>query len=181
LDYLRFTKKVISVVVLFISSSVLSCAEDDGFIKESNSKESKKVEDTTKTSGDKQESKTDWTNVVDPRLQRSYEEHQREQRLRAQFSKDIARFATLKKKTFDMVALIHKFDLKGPHYDPTKFDELTKWMRIYEKEILIAMDNYDAEAYVFFFEEFAKLTIQRAGMVNPNCDIKDCECRNYKN
>ena len=34
---------------------------------------------------------------------------------------------------------------------------------------------------VFFFEEFAKLTIQRAGMVNPNCDIKDCECRNYKN
>ena len=51
-----------------------------------------------------------------------------------------------------------------------------------KKEILIAMDNYDAEAYVFFLkEEFAKLTIQRAGMVNPNCDIKDCECRNYNN
>ena len=181
MDYLRFTKKVISVVVLFISSSVLSCAEDDGFIKESNSKESKKVEDTTKTSGDKQESKTDWTNVVDPRLQASYEKYEREKRIRAQFSKDIAKFATLKKKTFDMVALIHKFDLKGPHYDPTKFDELTKWMRIYEKEILIAMDNYDAAAYVFFFEEFAKLTIQRAGMINPDCKLKDCECRNYKN
>ena len=109
------------------------------------------------------------------------QQHQREQRLRAQFSKDIAKIATLKKKTFDMVAMIHKFDLRGPHYDPTKFDELTKWMRIYEKEILIAMDNYDAAAYVFFFEEFAKLTIQRAGMINPDCKLKDCECRNYKN
>ena len=87
----------------------------------------------------------------------------------------------MKKKTFELVALIHRFNLKGPHFNPDKFDELTKRMRIYEKEILIAMYNYDAEAYVFFFEEFAKLTIQRAGMVNPNCDIKDCECRNYNN
>ena len=37
---------------------------------------------------------------------------------------------------------------------PDKFDEYTKWMRIYEKEILTATNNYDAQSYVFFFEEF---------------------------
>ena len=174
MDYLKFIQKVISLVLLFISSSVLSCAEDDGFIKDDQS-------DKPTKSVDKKETETDWTDVVDPKLQASYEKHEREKRIRAQFSKDIGRYATLKKKTFDMVAMIHKFDLKGPHYDPQKFDEYTKWMRIYEKEILIAMDNYDAAAYVFFFEEFAKLSIQRAGMINPDCKLKDCECRNYKN
>ena len=155
-----FVRFLIVTYFILLSPLVTSCAEGDGFIKE--------------------EGKT-WMDVVNPKLQASYEEYQRNERERKQFSKDIARFATLKKKTFELVALIHRFNLKGPHFDPDKFDELTKWMRIYEKEILIAMDNYDAEAYVFFFEEFAKLTIQRAGMVNPNCDIKDCECRNYKN
>tara|TARA_E500000331_G_scaffold167733_1_gene162234 strand:+ start:159 stop:632 length:474 start_codon:yes stop_codon:yes gene_type:complete len=157
---LRLVSLTLKVTFLFLSPLVLYCAEGDGFIKE--------------------EGKT-WVDIVDPKLQASYEEYQRNERERKQFSKDIARFATLKKKTFDLVALIHQFNLRGPHFDPTKFDELTKWMRMYEKEILIAMDNYDAEAYVFFFEEFAKLTIRRAGMVNPNCDIKDCECRNYNN
>ena len=77
--------------------------------------------------------------------------------------------------------MIHQYNLKGPHYDPNKFDEYTKWMRTYEKEITIAMDNYDAGAYVFFFEEFVKLTIKRAGIIDPNCKIKDCECKDYKN
>ena len=158
---MRLIKFILTVTfVLFLSPLVLSYAEGDGFIKE--------------------EGKT-WIDIVNPKLQASYEEYQRNERERKQFSNDIARFATLKKKTFELVALIHRFNLKGPHFNPDKFDELTKWMRIYETEILIALDNYDAEAYVFFFEEFAKLSIQRAGIVNPNCDIKDCECRNYNN
>ena len=37
-------------------------------------------------------------------------------------------------------------------------------MKIYEKEIEIARENYDGPAYVFFFEEFVKLTFIRAGV-----------------
>jgi hypothetical protein len=139
---------------------VLYCAKGDGFIKK--------------------ESKT-WIDIVDPKLQASYEAYEKEKRERAKFSKDIARFATLKKSKLNLALLIHQYDLKGPHFDADKFDEYTKWMRTYEKEITIAMDNYDAAAYVFFFEEFVKLTFKRAGMINPNCKIKDCECREYNN
>lgn len=139
---------------------MLYCAKGDGFIKK--------------------ESKT-WIDIVDPKLQASYEAYEKEKRERAKFSKDIARFATLKKSKLNLALLIHQYDLKGPHFDADKFDEYTKWMRTYEKEITIAMDNYDAAAYVFFFEEFVKLTFKRAGMINPNCKIKDCECREYNN
>ena len=37
-------------------------------------------------------------------------------------------------------------------------------MKIYETEIEIARENYDGPAYVFFFEEFVKLTFIRAGV-----------------
>lgn len=144
--------------LLFLSPLVLYCAEGDGFINNGES----------------------WMSIIDPRLQASYEAYEKEKRERAKFSKDIARFATLKKSQLDLAVMVHQYNLKGPHYDPNKFDEYTKWMRTYEKEISIAMDNYDAAAYVFFFEEFVKLTFKRAGMINPNCKIKDCECRDYK-
>ena len=145
--------------ILFLSPLVLFCAEGDGFINKSKS----------------------WIDIVDPRLQASYEAYEKDKRERAKFSKDIARFATLKKTRLNLALMIHQYNLKGPHYDPNKFDEYTKWMRTYEKEITIAMDNYDAGAYVFFFEEFVKLTIKRAGIIDPNCKIKDCECKDYKN
>ena len=138
---------------------MLFCTEGDGFINNNKS----------------------WLNIIDPRLQASYEAYEKDRRERAKFSKDIARFATLKKSKLNLALLIHQYDLKGPHFDADKFDEYTKWMRTYEKEITIAMDNYDAAAYVFFFEEFVKLTFKRAGMINPNCKIKDCECREYNN
>ena len=137
---------------------MLYCAKGDGFIKEDN--------------------KT-WMDNIDPRLQASYEAYQKEKREKAKFSKDIAKLATLTKNKLNLAVMIHQYDLKGPHYDPGKFDEYTKWMRIYEKEISIAMDNYDASAYVFFFEEFVKLTFKRAGIIDPNCKIKKCECRDF--
>lgn len=136
---------------------MLYCTEGDGFISKGES----------------------WVDIIDPRLQASYEAYEKEKRERAKFSKDVAKFATLKKSQLDLALMIHKFNLKGPHFDPDKFDEYTKWMRIYEKEILIATNNYDAQSYVFFFEEFVKLTFKRAGMINPNCKIKDCECKNF--
>ena len=116
--------------ILFLSPLVLFCAEGDGFIKE---------EDKT------------WMDIVDPRLQASYEAYEKDKRERAKFSKDIARFATLKKIKLNLALMIHQYNLKGPHYDPNKFDEYTKWMRIYEKEITIAMDNYDAGCLCFLF------------------------------
>ena len=157
---MRLVSLILKVTFLFLSPLVLYCAKGDGFIKK--------------------ESKT-WIDIVDPKLQASYEAYEKEKRERAKFSKDIARFATLKKSKLNLALLIHQYDLKGPHFDADKFDEYTKWMRTYEKEITIAMDNYDAAAYVFFFEEFVKLTFKRAGMINPNCKIKDCECREYNN
>ena len=138
---------------------MLYCTEGDGFINKDNS----------------------WVDIIDPRLQASYEAYEKEKQERAKFSKNVAKFATIKKSQLDLAVMVHQYNLKGPHFDPDKFDEYTKWMRTYEKEITIAMDNYDAAAYVFFFEEFVKLTFKRAGMINPNCKIKDCECRDYNN
>ena len=149
---------IIVTFISFLSPLVLFCAEGGGFIKE---------DDKT------------WMDVIDPRLQASYEAYEKEQREKADFSKKIARIATLTKNKLNLAVMIHRYDLRGPHFDPSKFDEYTKWMRIYEKETSIAMDNYDADAYVFFFEEFVKLTFIRAGMINPNCKIKDCECRDF--
>lgn len=134
----------------------------------------------TKGDGFKDVDNNTWEDIIDPRLQASYEEYEKNKRETQEFSSRIKKFATLKKNTFNLVSLIHKFNLKGPHYDESKFDDYTKWMRVYEKEISIAIDNKDAEAYVFFFEEFARLTINRAGMIDPNCKIKDCECEKLK-
>ena len=120
-----------------------------------------------------------WQSIIDPRLQASYEAYEKEKRNRAEFSKEIAKFATLKKSKMEMALMIHKFNLTGPPFDPDKLDDYTKWMRIYEKEMLIAPNNYDAQSYVFFFEEFVKLTFERAGMIDPNCKIKDCKCKNF--
>ena len=50
-----------------------------------------------------------------------------------------------------------------------------------EADRAFMLNNLKAVDYVFFFEEFAKLSLERAGVVNPNCKNKDCECRNYKN
>ena len=155
---MRLISLTLKVTFLFLSPLVLYCAKGGGFIKE---------EDKT------------WMDIIDPRLQASYEAYEKDKREKAKFSKDIARLATLTKNKLNLAVMIHQYDLKGPHYDPNKFDEYTKWMRIYEKETSIAMANYDADAYVFFFEEFVKLTFKRAGMVNPNCKIKDCDCRNF--
>lgn len=157
---MRLIRSILKVTfLLFLSPLVLYCTEGDGFICNDES----------------------WMSIIDPRLQASYEAYEKEKRERAKFSKDVARFATLKKSQLDLALMIHKFNLKGPHFDPDKFDEYTKWMRIYEKEILTATNNYDAQSYVFFFEEFVKLTFKRAGMINSNCKIKDCECRTYNN
>ena len=157
---MRLVSLTLKVTFLFLSPLVLYCAKGDGFIKE---------DDKT------------WMDIIDPRLQASYEAYEKDKREKAKFSKDIARLATLTKNKLNLAVMIHQYDLKGPHYDPNKFDEYTKWMRIYEKETSIAMANYDADAYVFFFEEFVKLTFKRAGMINPNCKIKKCECRDFNN
>ena len=100
----------------------------------------------TKGDGFKDVDNNTWEDIIDPRLQASYEEYEKNKREAQEFSSRIKKFATLKKNTFNLVSLIHKFNLKGPHYDESKFDDYTKWMRVYEKEISIAIDNKDAEA-----------------------------------
>ena len=55
----------------------------------------------------KEDDKT-WMDIIDPRLQASYEAYEKDKRERAKFSKDIARFATLKKSQLNLALLIHQ-------------------------------------------------------------------------
>jgi replicative DNA helicase len=127
---------------------VTSCAEGDGFIKAPPPK--------NEFEG--------WQNLINPVLQKSYEEYQKNKLLKEQFQKDIRRYGTLTKDDLNLAMMIHRFDLKRGDVDQYTYNECTKWMKIYETEIEIARKNYDGPAYVFFFEEFVKLTFIRAGV-----------------
>jgi hypothetical protein len=158
--------KLHTFIILLILPVVISGVDDNKTISKSKKTINTAVAET-------------WIANVNPKLQAAYDLYENEQREHARFLKEIASYATLKKKQFNLVAMIHRFDLRGPHFELDKFDEYTKLMRVYENEITIARENYDAAAYVFFFEEFARLSIKRAGIINPTCKIKNCECRNY--
>ena len=44
-----------------------------------------------------------------------------------------------------------------PQPDDTKFDESKRnWVEIFEREIIIAIENQDSEAYRFFMQELVK-------------------------
>ena len=105
-----------------------------------------------------------WQSLINPVLQKSYEEYQKSKLLKDEFDKDIRRYAQLTKADLNLAMMIHRFNLRQNDVDQYTYNECTKWMKIYEKEIEIARENYDGPAYVFFFEEFVKLTFIRAGV-----------------
>lgn len=146
---MRFLSKYLIVTyITLLSPLVTSCAEGDGFIKAPPPK--------NEFEG--------WQNLINPVLQKSYEEYQKNKLLKEQFQKDIRRYGTLTKDDLNLAMMIHRFDLKRGDVDQYTYNECTKWMKIYETEIEIARKNYDGPAYVFFFEEFVKLTFIRAGV-----------------
>jgi len=143
-----FVRFLIVTYFILLSPLVTSCAEGDGFIKAPPPK--------NELEG--------WQNLINPVLQKSYEEYQKNKLLKEQFQKDIRRYGTLTKDDLNLAMMIHRFDLKRGDVDQYTYNECTKWMKMYETEIEIARKNYDGPAYVFFFEEFVKLTFIRAGV-----------------
>ena len=143
-----FVRFLIVTYFILLSPLVTSCAEGDGY---------KKVPPA------KNEFEG-WQNLINPVLQKSYEEYQKNKFLKDQFDKDIRRYGKLTKDDLNLAMMIHRFNLKQNDVDQYTYNECTKWMKIYEKEIEIARANYDGPAYVFFFEEFVKLTFIRAGV-----------------
>lgn len=135
--------------ILFLSPLVLSCAEGDGFLKKAPPPDNDSLS---------------WQSLVNPALQKSYEELQKRRQLQIQFEHDIKTYATLTKDQLQLAMNIHRYNLKHGAVDEEVYGDCTKWMTIYEKEIEIARENYDGPAYVFFFEEFVKLTFIRAGL-----------------
>jgi hypothetical protein len=110
-------------------------------------------------------SETDsWITFVNPILQQSYNDYIKQKKQKEEFQEEIKHYATLTKSELNLAIMIHRFNLRGDDFDPSIYDECTHWMQIYEKETIIARENYDGAAYVFFFEEFVKLTFKRAGI-----------------
>ena len=151
---MRLVSLILKVTfILFLSPLVLPCAEGDGFIKAPPPKDESLK---NKYQG--------WQDLINPVLQKSYEEYQKNKLLKERFDMDVRRYGTLTKKDLNLAVTIHRFNLTRGEVDQYTYNECTKWMQIYEKEIVIARENYDGPAYVFFFEEFVKLTFIRAGV-----------------
>tara|TARA_B100002019_G_C21085585_1_gene505981 strand:- start:102 stop:563 length:462 start_codon:yes stop_codon:yes gene_type:complete len=147
---MRFLAKFLIVTYfILLSPLVTSCAEGDGFLR--------------KAPPPKNEFEG-WRNLINPVLQKSYEELQKRRQMQIQFEQDIKTYATLTKDQLQLAMNIHQYNLTHGDVDKELYDDCTKWMMIYEKEIEIARENYDGPAYVFFFEEFVKLTFLRAGL-----------------
>ena len=147
---MRFLVKFLIVTYfILLSPLVTSCAEGDGFLRK-----------TPPPNNDW----LGWQSLVNPALQKSYEELQKRRQLQIQFEQDIKTYATLTKDQMQLAMNIHQYNLTHGEVDKEVYDDCTKWMVIYEKEIAIARENYDGPAYVFFFEEFVKLTFIRAGL-----------------
>ena len=68
-------------------------------------------------------------------------------------------------KDVQVAFIIDRYNLFGDDFNSTSFEEDTKWLNIYKKEVKIAKDNLDGQAYIFFFEEYVKLLLKRSGII----------------
>jgi len=152
---MRFLSKFLIVTYfVLLSPLVTSCTEGDGFIKAPPPNENISGKEDWK----------DWSELINPLLQKSYEELQKQREMQIQFERDIKTYATLTKNQLQLAMNIHRYNLSHDGVTKEVYDDCTKWMVICEAEIAIARENYDGPAYVFFFEEFVKLTFIRAGL-----------------
>ena len=107
---MRFLSKYLIVTyITLLSPLVTSCAEGDGFIKAPPPK--------NEFEG--------WRNLINPVLQKSYEEYQKNKLLKEQFQKDIRRYGTLTKDDLNLAMMIHRFDLKRGDVDQYTYNECT--------------------------------------------------------
>jgi hypothetical protein len=148
LEYSELTKKVIQLILL---SSLVVSAKDDGFITATDAEqESAKVEDVTEESKEK---KTKNEGPPTPTKEEI-----------ATFYARVEDYKFMDPKLIELARLILEWNLEGAKFNPDTYDEDTKWLVIYKKEMQIAEDNLDMGAYIFFFQEHVHLVIKRAGM-----------------
>jgi hypothetical protein len=153
---LEHTSSVISwgVVQLILVSSLAVFAKDDGFITATDDeKDPVKVE----TAEDKEEeSKEKKNNERIPPKPTDAE-------LKVFYAR-IEGYQFMDPKLIELATLALKWNLEGENFNQETYDEDTKWLAIYKKEMQAAEDNLDIGAYIFFFQEHVRLAIKRSGM-----------------
>jgi len=151
LEYPELVKRVIQLILL---SSLVVVAKDDGFITATDSeKEPVKVEGgEEKKEEPKEEEKKD-TGPPKP----TKEDLEK-------FYRIIDGYFIIDPRKVELAKLILKWNLEGADFNPDTYEEDTKWLGIFKKEMQIAEDNLDVGAYIFFYQEHINLVIKRSGM-----------------
>ena len=148
---MEYPSLIIRVIQLILLSSLAVIAKDGGFITATDSeKEPVKVEG--KKEEPKEEKKTD---EGPPKLTKKEI---------AAFYASVEGYKFMDPKLIELAKLILMWDLKGAEFDQDTYDEDTKWLVVYKKEMQAAEDNLVIGAYIFFFQEHVYLVIKRAGM-----------------
>jgi len=106
-----------------------------------------------------------WQSLIDPRLQKSYDNLKKHEQERKDFLRTIKHYTTISPKDVQVAFIIDRYNLFGDDLNSTSFKEDTKWLEIYKREVKIAQDNLDGQAYIFFFEEYVKLLLKRSGII----------------
>ena len=146
MEYPELVKRVIQLKLILLSSLV-AIAKDDGFITATDSeKESVKVE----SAENKKEETSGPPKPTDAELKVFYAR--------------IEGYQFMDPKLIELASLALKWNLEGENFNQETYDEDTKWLAIYKKEMQIAEDNLDIGAYIFFFQEHVRLAIERSGM-----------------
>ena len=126
-------------------------AKDDGFITATDpEKEPVKVEDTT------EEPREEKTKNEDPPKSTKKEI--------AAFYASVEGYKFMDPKRIELASLALNWNLRGKDFNQDTYDEDTKWLAIYKKEMQAAEDNLDIGAYIFFFREHVNLALKRSGL-----------------
>jgi hypothetical protein len=150
LEYPDLVKRVIQLILV---SSLVVSAKDDGFITATDSdKDSVKVEETET----KDESEKDKKDTTDPPKPTELE--------LKEFYMRVEGYQFMDPKLIELARLILEWNIEGADFKQETYEEDTKWLAIYKKEMQAAEDNLDIGAYIFFFQEHVHLVIKRSGM-----------------
>lgn len=150
MEYPELVKRVIQLILL---SSLVVIAKDDGFITATDSeKESVKVEET-ETKDESGKDKKDTTTPPKPT----------ESELK-EFYARVEGYQFMDSKLIELARLILEWNIEGADFKQETYEEDTKWLATYKKEMQAAEDNLDIGAYIFFFQEHVHLVIKRSGM-----------------
>ena len=161
MEYPELVKRVIQLILL---SSLVVSAKDDGFITDTDSEKETTQEDVKKEDVKEDEVKEDIEkDEVKEEIATVKPSKPTEAELK-EFYKRIEGYQFMDPKLIELARLILEWNIEGAKFNPDTYDEDTKWLVIYKKEMQVAEDNLDIGAYIFFFQEHVHLVIERSGM-----------------